>query len=73
MCKRPAVSIKTKSAPISKPLATASKAIAAGSAPSLPETNVAPALAAHVLTWPVAAARNVSAAPITTLLPVATK
>ena len=72
VCKRPAVSTRTKSAPLSLALFTASKAMAAGSPPGPPVTISAPARCAQVSTCSVAAARKVSAAAMTTRAPSST-
>ena len=61
------MSISTTSAPRALPEATASKATAPGSAPGPWRTSWAPERSAHTASWSIAAARKVSAAPITTL------
>src|SRR5215208_2530095 len=66
VCRRPAVSTITTSAPRSRPRATASKATAPGSEPSGPLTTSTPARSPQRSSCSTAAARNVSAAPITT-------
>jgi len=64
------VSMSTTSASCSMPVATASKATLAGSACSLSErTTCAPTRSPQVWSWSAAAARNVSAAPSTTVSP----
>ena len=72
MCSRPAVSMRTTSAPSAMPSLTASKAIEAGSPPSGPRTVRAPTRSPQVCSWSAAAARKVSAAPRTTERPSAT-
>ena len=69
MCRRPAVSTMTTSAPRSRPRATASKATAPGSEPSGPLTSSTSARSAQRSSCSTAAARNVSAAPTTTFWP----
>ena len=59
----------TTSRPRASAAATASKATAAGSAPDSDETKSAPARSAHVSSCSPAAARKVSPAPITQVLP----
>ena len=72
-CSRPAVSIRTTSASSSAAARTASKATAAGSAPSRSLRMVGtPTRWPHVCSWSAAAARKVSAAPSTTSLSSAT-
>src|SRR6478609_7476238 len=72
-CSRPAVSMSTTSASISAAALTASKATAAGSAPSRSERMVGtPTRSPQVCSWSAAAARKVSAAPSTTSLSSAT-
>ena len=74
LCRRPAVSMMTTSTSSSMPALTASKATAAGSAPSLSERTVAtPTRAPHVSSWSAAAARKVSAAPSSTSRSSATR
>src|SRR5690606_8507881 len=72
VCRRPAVSMSTASADISLPSLTASNATEAGSPPSGPRTMWAPTRSPQVWSWSAAAARKVSAAPSTTVLPSAT-
>src|SRR5262249_55328221 len=70
VCSRPAVSITTTSTPFSVPSLTASNATLAGSAPSRSaRTVLAPTRCPHVCNWSAAAARNVSAAPSSTVSP----
>ena len=69
LCRRPAVSISTTSAPLALAEVSVSKATDAGSEPISWRIIVAPARSAHTLSWSMAAARNVSAAPIHTLRP----
>src|SRR6476661_161136 len=69
VCSRPAVSMTTVSTSPSVPVRAASKATDAGSPPSRPRTVSTPTRSPHVSSWSAAAARNVSAAPRTTLLP----
>ena len=69
MCRRPAVSTITTSAPRSRPRATASKATAPGSEPSGPLTTSHAGALAPRSSCSTAAARKVSAAPMTTVLP----
>src|SRR6266566_5926116 len=70
VCRRPAVSMTTTSTPLSVPWLTASKATLAGSAPSRSARTVsAPTRCPHVCNWSAAAARNVSAAPSSTVYP----
>ena len=72
-CRRPAVSTSTTSIPSARPVRTASNATAAGSAPSRSERTVCtPTREPQVWSWSAAAARNVSAAPRTTVRPSAT-
>ncbi len=72
-CRRPAVSTSTTSAPSVRPRRTASNATAAGSAPSRSDRTVGtPTREPQVSSWSAAAARNVSAAPSTTLRSSAT-
>lgn len=73
VCSRPAVSMSTASAAISLPSLTASNATEAGSPPSGPRTMWAPTRSPQVCSWSAAAARKVSAAPRTTVLPSATR
>ena len=70
VCSRPAVSIDdgVDLAPRRR-CATASKATDAGSPPSRPRTVRTPTRSPQVSSWSAAAARKVSAAPRTTLLP----
>src|SRR4051794_14943128 len=69
VCSRPAVSTTAVSTSPSVPVRTASKATDAGSAPSRPRTVSTPTRSPQVSSWSAAAARKVSAAPRTTLLP----
>src|SRR5215475_3138795 len=70
VCSRPAVSMTTTSTPFSVPSLTASNATLAGSAPSRSARTVsAPTRCPHVCSWSAAAARNVSAAPSSTVWP----
>ena len=69
VCSRPAVSMTTVSASPSMPVRTDSKATDAGSPPSRPRTVSTPTRSPQVSSWSAAAARKVSAAPSTTLLP----
>src|SRR5256886_8591567 len=70
VCNRPAVSMTTTSTPLSVPSLTASNATLAGSAPSRSARTVsAPTRCPHVCNWSAAAARNVSAAPSSTVYP----
>jgi hypothetical protein len=69
VCSRPAVSTTTVSTSPSVPVRTASKATDAGSPPSRPRTVRTPTRSPQVSSWSAAAARNVSAAPRTTLFP----
>jgi hypothetical protein len=59
----------TTSRPRASAAETASKATAAGSAPDCDETKSASARVAHVSSCSPAAARNVSAAPMTHVRP----
>ena len=68
-CRRPAVSMMSTSASSSLARAAASNATDAGSAPSLSlRTTGTLTRAPQVSSWSAAAARNVSAAPMTTFL-----
>ena len=67
VCRRPAVSMMITSAPRSRPRAIASKATAPGSEPSGPLTTSTPARSPQRSSCSTAAARNVSAAPTTTV------
>ena len=68
VCRRPAVSMITISVPSCFAFSTVWKATDAGSWPSRSgRTMPTPARSAHVASWSTAAARNVSAAPTTTL------
>src|SRR4051794_12964294 len=69
VCSRPAVSMTTVSTSASTPVRTASKATDAGSPPSRPRTVRTPTRSPQVSSWSAAAARKVSAAPRSTLLP----
>src|SRR5919112_739458 len=69
VCSRPAVSTTTVSTSPSTPVRAASKATEAGSAPSRPRTVRTPTRSPQGSSWSAAAARKVSAAPRTTLLP----
>ena len=70
VCRRPAVSMITVSTPRSMPSLTAVNATLAGSAPSRSERTVsAPTRSPQVWSWSAAAARNVSAAPSSTVWP----
>ena len=72
-CRRPAVSTSTTSTPLVWPCLMASKATEAGSAPSLSErTTSTPTRWPQVVSCSAAAARKVSAAPISTCLSWAT-
>ena len=71
LCKRPAVSIRTTSAPFATADFTVSKATEAGSEPIACLTMSTPARSAQMVSCSTAAARKVSAAPITTFLPCA--
>src|SRR6266851_4307423 len=74
VCSRPAVSTMTASTRRAMPSLTASKATLAGSAPSRSErTTRAPTRAPQVSSWSAAAARNVSAAPSSTVRPSPTR
>ena len=68
-CNRPAVSISATSAPSSLARFTVSNATPAASAPCVDETNEAPARSDQIFNCSIAAARKVSAAPITTFAP----
>ena len=69
MCRRPAVSASTRSAPRAAARSTASKITALGSPPSAPRTKSAPQRSAHMPSCSAAAARNVSPAAMTTVRP----
>src|SRR3984893_7218216 len=70
VCSRPAVSMMTAPTPVSMPSLTASNATLAGSAPSRSaRTVLAPTRSPQVCSWSAAAARNVSAAPSSTVSP----
>ena len=69
VCKRPAVSMITTSAPRALAAETASKATAAGSAPSACFTMSAPVRSAQMVSCSEAAARKVSAAARRTFFP----
>ena len=69
LCRRPAVSINTTSAPFATALRTVSYATEAGSEPIAWRTISTPARSAQIWSWSTAAARKVSAAPMITFLP----
>ena len=68
-CRRPAVSMMRTSAPVSFAAFSASKARPAASAPCSPATTVAPVRPPQIFSCSMAAARKVSPAASTTLLP----
>ena len=63
LCRRPAVSISTTSAPLAFALWRVSKATDAGSEPICCLMTGTPTLSPQIHSWSTAAARNVSAAP----------
>ena len=69
VCRRPAVSRMTRSAPRATPALTASNATAAGSAPAAPPTTSTPSRPAQAESCSPAAARKVSQAPSRQVLP----